>query len=85
MNKKVAIKTGPSVTKEEGNKNIKFLESLGGINMSDLSGTTSSFYYYINEFNNITGGISLPRDYMEIISLKDYQEQYTKTINYQDI
>lgn len=30
MNKKVAIKTGPSVTKEEGNKNIKFLESLGG-------------------------------------------------------
>lgn len=53
--------------------------------MSDLSGTASSFYYYINEFNNITGGMSLPRDYMEIISLKDYQEQYTKTINYQDI
>ena len=83
MNKKIAIKGGDSYNDR---KIIKFLESLGGINSSDLSGTYNFAYYYINKENIIDHSTTFPKGYTEIISLKDYQEQIIKkTINYSDI
>lgn len=38
---------------ENGDKIIKYLKSLGGINNSALSGTTPEYYYYIDKNSNI--------------------------------
>ena len=84
MNKKVAIKTGLSVTKEEGNKNIKFLESLGGVNKVHFEGILCDKYYFIDENNIIRHSTKLPKDYVEIISINNYKN-IRKSINYQDI
>lgn len=38
---------------KNGNKIIKYLESLGGYNCSCYSGTAENYYYYIDKNNDI--------------------------------
>ena len=50
-------------TKERGKAIIKYLESLGGKNISAFLGNDKSGYYFINSIDNICADTSLPYGY----------------------
>lgn len=65
-------------SKERGADIIKALESLGGINVSDVKGNNEACGYLIDHFGRIESTVN---PVIKMVSIEEYMEEFSKYPN----